>query len=145
MFLKHRTGRAIWMYVREIGGKKRSIGCGSYLFFFCCNCFFFLAPLFRSRVNACFSKLHLGRVIYSNNTASHGKGKVEVGKGRGKGGGRGLSSKGLLPPKGCGIFSHWARRRHSLATDWREGGEGGAPRVMYNPHYLAFRPGAGAN
>lgn len=26
-------------------------------------------------VHACFSKLHLGRVIYSNNTASHGKGE----------------------------------------------------------------------
>lgn len=68
------------------------------------------------------------------------------GKGKGGGrGGRGLSFKVLLPPKGCRIFSHWARRKHSSAADWRDGGEGGAPWVMYNPHYLAFRPGAVAN
>lgn len=46
------------MYVK----KERSIGkMGPFLDF--------------SWVNACFSKLHLGRVIYSNNTASHGKGE----------------------------------------------------------------------
>jgi len=29
----------------------------------------------RSRVHACVSKLHLGKVIYNNNTASHGTGR----------------------------------------------------------------------
>lgn len=51
-----------------------------YIYIFFVAIVFFLAPLLRSRVNACFSKLHLGRVIYSNNTASHGTGKVEVGR-----------------------------------------------------------------
>lgn len=59
--------------------------------------------------------------------------------------GRGLELIGFLPPKGCRVFSHWAKRRHSSAAVWRDGGDGAAPWVMYNPHYLAFRLGAIAN
>lgn len=68
--------------------KERSIGHGFL--------FWILDSTLRSWVNACFSKLHLGRVIYSNNTASHGSGK-----------GRGLKRGRLkvTATKGCGVFS----------------------------------------
>lgn len=87
----------------------------------------------RSWVNACFSKLHLGRVIYSNNTASHGTS-------RGKGLKRGQRSvKGLCHQ---GLWDTFSGKEtiHQQLT-----GEEGAPWVIYNQHYVAFRPTAFAN
>lgn len=103
--------------------RERSIGHGFL--------FWILDSTLRSWVNACFSKLHLGRVIYSNNTASHGSGK---GRGLKKGSVKGHCHQGLW-----GILSGKETIHQQLT------GEEGAPWVIYNPHYLAFRPTAFAN
>ena len=59
----------------------------------------------RSWVNACFSKLHLGRVIYSNSTASNG-----TGEGRGL---RGVSLRSL-PPRAVGYFLRHRNQQQQL-------------------------------